>query len=172
MRADHRIFTTTTCALILLFISSGCDSSPTPVDFPESLRQSIDITGNVDFTGNVSWSAQTDSLKASIRAVNKGGNTATLEFGPCSFRILGYAVKGGERILVWHNRLKENHVCHDVLFRLNLNPGEIVELENLGNVSGKIWALEIPDGISEFELLAYPDEGAPIKTILNSENLK
>ena len=172
MRADYRILAIIACALILLHIISGCSSSPSPVDYPESLRHSIEITGDVDFTGQVSWSAQTDSLSASIRAVNNGEKDATLEFGPCSFHILGYVVKGDERTVVWHNELKENYICHDVLFRLTLNPGETVELENLGNVSGKIWALDIPDGISEFELLAYPDEGPPISTILNSEHLK
>jgi hypothetical protein len=172
MWTDYRILATTACTIILLSVISGFDSSPAPVDYPESLRHSIDITGDIDFTGQVSWSAQTDSLSASIRAVNNGEKDATLEIGPCSFRILGYAVKGDERTVVWHNELKENYICLDELFRITLNPGETVELENLGNVSGKIWALDLPDGISEFELLAYPDEGPPISTILNSENLK
>lgn len=171
MRADNRIFAIIACALILLHIISGCSSSPAPVDYPESLRYSIDISGDVDFTGHVSWSAQTDSLSASIRALNNGEKDATLEFGPCSFSILGYAGNGENRTVVWHNELKETYVCLDELLRITLNPGETVELENLGNVSGKVWALNIPDGISEFEFLAYPDEGTPITVTLSSERL-
>lgn len=161
----------TICAWVVLLLISGCGESPSAIEDPEVPLQSIRVDGEIELNGGISWDASIDSVSAKLWATNIGSESGGIQYGPCSFQLLAYQSDKKEEKPVWYNKLPEKSICFDVLEQIILGPDESKEIINLGNVAGKNWAFDLPDGNLSFVVKVKRKDGNMLSFPLTSASL-